>query len=307
MRASRVLRKRGRDPEAAAFEEILGLCGAQAAPDRHGALRILESYMDGMLPGVRDVLMSCPHLEHGLAIVRVEGEEVFAGRHRINIEWMRGIVRKSGFRDAVMETELAKMQPEIGAVWKPWGHHDDDRNARTPTARDGGVSLKRVYLPPSEYALPSSARTDLKVERLGIWTSIVRHAVATVDTELFKLLDAGDCAVNVNSMAPRAYYPAHTDDWPKSKDQLPDIDGSGMHILTYSSTRALILVTPEPKIPGVGTVAFVVERHDLWGMRSPREQVRCARYHALHAVLNISNEHRLSVNFRLGGFGSLFE
>lgn len=303
----RVLRKRGQDPEAAEFAAIVGLCGELGASDRHGALKILDSYMDGMLPGVRKVLLCCHHLEHGLAIVRVEGEEVYAGRRPLKIEWMRGIVRKSGFRNPVMEAELAKMQPQLGAIWKPWGHHDDDGNARTPTARDGGVSLKRVYLPPSDYVLPSNARTDLKVERIGNWTHIVRHAAESVDTGLFKLIDSGDCAVNVNSMAPRAYYPAHTDDWPKSKAQLPDIDGSGMHIITYSSTRALILVTPEPKIHGVGTLAFLVDQHDLWGMRSPPEPVRCARYNALHAVLNISNEHRLSVNFRIGGLATLFE
>jgi len=164
-------------------------------------------------------------------------------------------------------------------------------------------------------------------------------------------VEDGDWAVNVNHMGPGAYYPAHTDDWQLDPSRLPDIDGSGHHILTYSSTKALVLVAPNPHAAGVGAVGFVVDAGDIWGMRapavtppasvvsspgtavrgvsedddddddesgaapsdeapsSPRDapnQPPSARYNAVHAVLNLANAPRFSVNFRLGGFEAVF-
>mmetsp|Transcript_19167 Transcript_19167/g.59084 ORF Transcript_19167/g.59084 Transcript_19167/m.59084 type:complete len:575 (-) Transcript_19167:482-2206(-) len=118
--------------------------------------------------------------------------------------------------------------------------------------------------------------------------------------------EEGDVAINVNYMPGRGYYPAHTDDW-SSLEKLPDIDGSGHHILTYSSTRALVFVAPTEHLKGVGAIAFVVEKGDLWGMRTPADpSATSARYNAVHAVLNLVDEHRFSINFRLGGFDAVF-
>ena len=236
-----------------------------------------------------------------------------------------------------------------GKNWKPWGHHEQDKGkgARRPTAAEGGVPTKRAYLPPDvrRFAVIDAARRDEAVRGLELkrmdktWGGITRDVVAAVrramGDDALPLLakkprdwrrrevgatgvikfDEGDVGINVNHMNASGYYPFHTDDRGRL-NELPDIDGSGDNIVTYSETASLILIAPREKGYGKGCIGLRVRPRQLWGMRAlaiadeaKDEGIHVGwnvREDAVHAVLNATNEPRFSVNFRLGGFDKIF-